>query len=100
MDNGEQTLRMIVLASPEPMPTLVEPQPKDRIPGPPGLAGNFAGRNPKRFKDAFIGQASPSRSVPGVTRAEVEGRVGHPSGTAMNNHPTVCKPVQSRGGGL
>lgn len=36
MDNGEQTLRMIVLASPEPMPTLVEPQPKDRIPGPLG----------------------------------------------------------------
>ena len=33
MDNGEQTLRMIVLASPEPMPTLVDRSRRTSIPG-------------------------------------------------------------------
>jgi hypothetical protein len=83
MDNGEQTLRMIVLASPEPMPTLVEPQTQGPHSRSPGLGGNFAGRNPNALQRRVHRAGVALASVTRVTRAEVEGRVGHPSGTAM-----------------
>ena len=103
MDNGEQTLRMIVLASPEPMPTLVdrsrrtafpaawasrklrETEPKRASKTRSGLRSRFrrstavskSTASPASARpNGDIGQASPSRSVPCVTRAEVDGRVG------------------------